>query len=62
VQVTSLTGGGGGDSSTTVATVRYDTSNARVIYLQIFGIFGEYVPNTTKLLPFDGRFSIEVRR
>ena len=35
VQVTSLTGGPSGDVTPTVASVAYDTSNARVIYLTI---------------------------
>jgi hypothetical protein len=62
VQVTSLTGGTGGDVTPTVASVTYDTSNARVIYLTIYGIYSGTPAGTSKLTPLDGRFSIEVRR
>jgi hypothetical protein len=62
VQVTSLTGGPSGDVTPSVASVSYDTTNARVIYVTIYGIYSGAPADTSKLTPLNGRFSIEVRR
>jgi hypothetical protein len=62
VQVTSLTGGPSGDVTPSVASVSYDTSNPRVIYVRIYGIFPGTPAGTTELNLRNGRFSIEVRR
>jgi hypothetical protein len=62
VQVTSQAGGPGGDAAPTLASVTYDTSNPRIIYVGIFGIRQGGAPATTELYRTNARFSIEMRR
>jgi hypothetical protein len=60
VLVTSQTGGVGGDVGETIATVRFDTNNRRVLFINVKEI-GVGAGGATVLRPRDGRFSLEVR-
>jgi hypothetical protein len=59
VLATSITGGPAGDAASTLVSVRFDTTNPRVLFVTIFAI--GTAGSATKLTPIDGRFSIEVR-
>lgn len=59
VLATSTTGGSGGDATPTLASVRYDTSNPRIIYVTIYGVGSAGAATVLKAI--DGRFSLEVR-
>ena len=60
VLVTSQTGGGLGDVAETIATVRFDTSNRRVLFINVKAV-GVTTGGAATLTQRDGRFSIEVR-
>jgi len=60
VLATSQTGGIAGDVAETIVTVRFDTNNRRVLFINVKEI-GVGTGGAAVLRPRDGRFSLEVR-
>lgn len=60
ILATPAAGGPGGDAPQTVASVRFDTANPRIIYVTIY-VIGKLSTGAAVLTPGDARFSLEVR-